>query len=542
MDWDSPTTKKHIAEAKAQGCELLGPGKSVAYRTYRLPCGHESEVQTGHMRAGVVRCPTCSDQRLAHEAEERGCLLLGPGKNCNYRMYQLPCGHEQEIQATQLRNGGFRCQTCFANKLNAEAEARGCELIGDGTNKNSRTYRLPCRHEQVIGVKEMRVGGFRCQTCFDNRLNAEADAQGCVLLGPGKSVAYRTYRLPCGHEHEFQTSLMRKGIFRCPTCLDDKLQAEAKAQRCVLLGPGKSVAYRTYRLPCGHEQLVAIPQMRTGSFRCRACLSSKLESEAKAQGCDLLRTEKKNGYNLYRLKCGHEQVIHSTMMRTGVFHCQTCLTNKLKAEAETLGCELLGAGKDAHYQKYRLPCGHIKELQPSSIRQGFQPHCQICDDAKLSAEADAQGCVLFGPGENYGCRTYRLPCGHEKEIAIVQMRKGTFRCQTCGDYFYTQPSNNYLLHIKVGSDEWLKLGYAKNVDFRITRFGLPTFAEVNLLATKPFNTGKEAREFEAGLHKKYRRKRLRAKDMKEFYAGSGFTECYPVTMIETLLAHFREAE
>jgi len=50
MDWNSEATRKHISEAKAQRCELLGPGKNATYRLYRLPCGHEQELQTGNMR------------------------------------------------------------------------------------------------------------------------------------------------------------------------------------------------------------------------------------------------------------------------------------------------------------------------------------------------------------------------------------------------------------------------------------------------------------------------------------------------------------
>ena len=50
MDWDSPTTKKHIAEAKAQGCELVGAAEKVAERIFRLPCGHQQVIATSHMR------------------------------------------------------------------------------------------------------------------------------------------------------------------------------------------------------------------------------------------------------------------------------------------------------------------------------------------------------------------------------------------------------------------------------------------------------------------------------------------------------------
>jgi hypothetical protein len=119
------------------------------------------------------------------------------------------------------------------------------------------------------------------------------------------------------------------------------------------------------------------------------------------------------------------------------------------------------------------------------------------------------------------------------------MRFGSFLCHTCEDYFYTLPSNAYLLHIKVGPDEWLKLGYARNVDFRISKYGLPSEAEVSALVTKPFDTGKEAQEFERSLHKRYKRKRLKPADMADFHTKSGQTECYPVIMVDRLMAEFR---
>jgi len=87
MDWNSPTTKKHIAEA--QGCELVGSGKSKDYRTYSLQCGHQQEVLNHKMRSGGFRCQTCLHKKKRMEADAQGCELLGPGNNHNYRTYRL---------------------------------------------------------------------------------------------------------------------------------------------------------------------------------------------------------------------------------------------------------------------------------------------------------------------------------------------------------------------------------------------------------------------------------------------------------------------
>jgi hypothetical protein len=208
MDWNSPTTKKHIAEAEAQGCELLGPGSNKDYRTYRLPCGHEQGMGVKEMREGVFRCRTCLNHKLEAEAEAQGCELLGLGKkDVHARIYRLPCGHEREYHISQMRKGELRCQTCFDNKLKEEAAAQSCELIGPGRNAHIRTYRLECGHEREVGTREMRNGGFRCNTCLDNQWKEQAAVRGCELIGLGrKDSRCRTYRLPCGHESEIRPS------------------------------------------------------------------------------------------------------------------------------------------------------------------------------------------------------------------------------------------------------------------------------------------------------------------------------------------------
>lgn len=484
MDWDSPTTKMHIAEAKAQGCVLLGPGQKAGYRTYQLPCGHEQDVAIVNMRNGQMSCRTCTDIRLRSEADSAGCVLLGPGRNARYRLYRLPCGHEHEARPSRIREGIFRCRACIDSALSNEAAGFGCELLGLGERNGTRIYRLPCGHKQEIGTSAMRVGRFRCQACQDSKLVEEAKAQGCEILGPGRSCHYRIYRPPCGHQTEITTSGVRKGSFRCSVCTEEKLIAEAQAQGCVLLGKVKDANYRNYRLPCGHEQAVVTSQMRTGGFRCRTCIEEKFKQDAEAQNCTLNGPGRNNRYRVYTLPCGHDQEVSTHQMRTGGFRCQSCFELKLQAEAKLQNSTLLGPGTTAYY------------------------------------------------------RTYRLGCGHRQEVGTSEMRDGQFRCQTCEEYSYTLPSNAYLLHIQVGADEWLKLGYAKDVEFRSSQYGLPENAVVSILAIREFATGLEAVRFEKSLHKRYRNQRLSSVEVADFHASSGRNECYPVLLAEKLTAAF----
>lgn len=482
MDWNKPTTKKHIREAEAHGCKLIGPGRDFKYRLYELPCGHEQEARTEFMRRGVFECKTCVFEKLKAEAEAQGCKLLGPGTSVLSRLYELPCGHKQEVGLRHMRDGGFRCRICLAKKLEEEATTQGCKLVGPGKDLESKLYVLPCGHEQEIKIANMRNESYRCSVCLTQKLEQEAEARGCKLLGAGKNSQYRLYSLPCGHEQEVQPGMLRKGHFGCKTCLAERLNQEATAQGCKLVGPGKNFYYRLYILPCGHEQELRPDHMREGNIRCAICMAEKLKQEAEAQGCKLLGAGKNFYCRLYLLPCGHEQEVGTGAMRSGGFRCSTCLAEKLEQEATAQGCRLIGKGRNTNYRKYELSCGH------------------------------------------------------EQEVDVGAMRNGSFLCQICEETSRTLPSNLYLLYIQVDSDQWLKLGYAKSVDNRVTRYGLPNAATVTVIDSVPFDTGNEAHAIEADIHKRYRRKRLTQKQMRDFHTRGGFNECYPVTMLETLRA------
>jgi len=71
---------------------------------------------------------------------------------------------------------------------------------------------------------------------------------------------------------------------------------------------------------------------------------------------------------------------------------------------------------------------------------------------------------------------------------------------------------------------------------RISQYGLPQTAEVSTVASLSFDTGNEAHTVEASIHTRYKRKRLPRKELEIFHTKGGADECYPVTMLDALLA------
>jgi predicted nucleic acid-binding Zn ribbon protein len=536
MDWDSPATKKHIKEAEAQGCKLVGDGKNSNYRLYKLECDHEQQLKLSHMRKGTFKCRACIEERFSREAQKHKCELLGPGARAPYRRYRLPCGHEQEMQPANLTGTKFRCRDCMDDELRKDAEKQKCEILGNGKNSNYRLYRLDCGHKREVRVDDMRTGSFHCRDCMDEELRKDAEKHKCELLGAGKNSNYRLYKLECGHKREVKTGHMHDGNFRCEECFEDKLNREATANDCELLRPGRNFNYRWYKLlRCGHEQELTTANVRKGEFACKTCLAERLKQEAETQEIELIGPGKTHHYRLYKLDCGHERELLTQKVRDGSFRCDICLANRLKHEANAQGAELLGPGSTSSHRIYELRCGHQQEVETGNMRRG-NIGCIVCQEEKVRSEARALGCEIIGPGRNANYRLYKLLCGHEREVKVDAMRNNSFVCQTCEDTSRTLPSNLYLLYIKVGYDEWLKLGYAKSVTHRTSQYGLPASAEVTTVKSLPFDTGNEAHAAEADIHKRYRRKRLTKKQMADFHTASGFDECYPVTMLETLLA------
>lgn len=373
------------------------------------------------------------------------------------------------------------------------------------------------------------------------KLEREAEAAGLVLIGAGKNCNYRTYRWQsCGHEAQYEPGKIRKGNVRCQECFNQKLHNEASAAGLLWVGKGKSPNYRLYRwIACGHEDQYYPRKVRDHEVGCKQCLDKKLRDEAEASGLMLIGKAENCHYRTYRwLSCGHEAEYGTGSVRRGNVRCQVCFGQKLHDEAHSAGLNLIGPGRNANFRTYRWQsCGHELEYPTNRVRR-VSIRCQQCIDKKLADEANSAGLLLIAKGRNNRHRKYRWKsCGHEAEYHTFAVRVGSVCCQVCDATAWSKPSIIYLLHFAADDGtNWLKLGVAKNIDTRISNYGL--FDGVRLierLAIIPADTGKEATAVEKALHNKFRKYRIHPGQMKDFMSKSGHTECYPMSMRDKLL-------
>ncbi|WP_081615011.1 hypothetical protein [Paracoccus sp. N5] len=129
------------------------------------------------------------------------------------------------------------------------------------------------RHSVLMSAQPL------CPHCIETRWRTTAIAVGLRWLG--RDTAHRHYGhygLPCGHEVRRQFSFVdrvAKGEVapRCETCLVHREEAEGTRFGWERLGrdPKGNASYRLYRHHCGHEQRIAVANMKWGQCDCAGC-------------------------------------------------------------------------------------------------------------------------------------------------------------------------------------------------------------------------------------------------------------------------------
>lgn len=329
---------------------------------------------------------------------------------------------------------------------------------------------------------------------------------------------------------------------------NEKHDQEAAKANLTLLGAGKNRQYRLYRFnECGHEQEIQVAYVRTKIFECKSCVTEKIKQEASEAGLTIIGKGKNCNYRLYKFnECNHEREIQVGDVRNGNFNCHHCQQDKLNQEAAKANLTLIGAGKNAYYRLYRFnSCNHEREITVGEVRSGVFK-CHHCQQDKINKEASCVGLTIIGKGKNKDYRLYRFDsCGHEQEIQVGDVRINNFNCQTCGDSQWTKESGLYSLLITDGDKKWIKVGVAKDVDARIKLYKLNKTATVDIkyfIKIKDRLTAQKVEKFVQT--KKLTDYKLDSNEMKN-YMKSGFSECFDVgawslveTMFDKIKKHF----
>lgn len=160
-------------------------------------------------------------------ARQKGHRIHARLRDRNHLALQcLKCGALTAHRVFALRTSAVRCEQCASSMRQQQAESVGLTFVRtDPVDRHYAFYRAMCGHElrrQMKLLDRVETGdtGLRCEICLDNREKAEADERGWKRLGrdPNGDLSYRLYRHACGHEQRIAIVNMRHGQCDCANC------------------------------------------------------------------------------------------------------------------------------------------------------------------------------------------------------------------------------------------------------------------------------------------------------------------------------------
>ena len=329
--------------------------------------------------------------------------------------------------------------------------------------------------------------------------SAEAIASGFRLVGASKSgnPNYREYSCYKGHLSEYQVQHMRRGNVTCKECYEEAIKSHAESIGYNVLGSSsKGKAFRRVMKDCGCIDDIRVSSLykivdkrESGACTCKTCYKKKFDQAAKEQGITIL--ENIDTYNV-RIKfnsCGHSRISNKSQVLRKNIVCQDCLEEQ-----------------------------HAKDVAKHSL---------VCVSNK---------------SETRYYRNYLLPCGHYKTLRMDHARAGSYSCDICGGNRLSKESCIYLFKMTSGDFSWLKLGYSSNIEQRLLSYGLVEGCDVSLLRVVDFDTGFLAFKAELEIHNKFKELKLNKDTMKTLLTSSGFSECYPVDLLDDILFELDKVE
>lgn len=236
---------------------------------------------------------------------------------------------------------------------------------------------------------------------------------------------------------------------------------------------------------------------------------------AEAKGFEIIERVDDRYHLLLRCDaCSGMHVCKLYVLMNNQPQCPHCVETRWRDDASAAELTFLRRDpEDRHYGCYKANCGHKLRRQFELIKRiaaGTCAHrCEICQNAKEQAEAEAQGWVLIGaaPTRDLNYRTYRHSCGHEQMIARVNMQSGRFNCEACGKGWASAPSYIYCMRFELpGMPPLIKLGFSRNPESRLN-YQLMCGPEIDgtILRMVGIRTGHQAQCIEKRLHQSLKR-------------------------------------
>ena len=228
---------------------------------------------------------------------------------------------------------------------------------------------------------------------------------------------------------------------------------------------------------------------------------------------------------------------------TDLFVCKGCYEDKINEHLSIKGLEKKNPPRTPKSKAEFLvkSCGHTIQSTYSNLFNNT-PQCSECTTDALKKDVEPYGLKYVGKNKvdtTKGHHIYELPCGHTKSMRLDKARTNVWECRQCEITHLDKPSFLYLLHFYNEDFEWLKLGYARNIENRVAGYGV-NGTPYNVMYLKEFPTGQKVKDFELQLHRSLKHCRISKTTMKNFHKNNGGNECYPVSEIKPIIELIQE--
>lgn len=355
----------------------------------------------------------------------------------------------------------------------------------------------------------------------------------------------------CGLVQRTTFQYAKKKTVVCYGCFVERLYDEARERGLELISSSLDgdKKRKHYKFPCGHSRDIAQGDVRIGAFSCTECRKENLQESLDKHSLELIGRPDKSMcsdptqfYHVRYKSCGHDRIVTQQNLFFGsVGRCETCYEKELQAKyGEKWKVDILSKVEGARREIRFRECGHEKIVSLSNLKYGnFE--CYDCKVERWKQEAEESGLIYIGEDTGTGSgikkkHLYRAPCNHILSLKQSAVRVGHWTCRTCNSGYLDR--FNYLYIFKITATdgfEFLKFGYSMKPEHRKYDYIVDKGTKFDLIRKVLVPTGRKVIELENRIHKKLSEYNLDKVFMKRYLTESGFTECYPIGVLDNLM-------
>lgn len=243
-------------------------------------------------------------------------------------------------------------------------------------------------------------------------------------------------------------------------------------------------------------------------------------------------------------ECGHTKKVGIKSLRRNTPFCEVCYENELALRLHSLGFKLLTklSGGSRYATKTQSSqrlvscnyCGYWKLVVPNNS-QNWKLQCRSCQRTQAESHIPEEFLLINKVDRSY-VKLAHMFCGNSFTYQLSNLKRHSPKCPFCGKNI--KNSFVYLIRLSIPNyPSIVKVGKSNNPYLRILDLTTGK-CEIKFICAIEFESESKAFAFEKSIHNKFNDHNLPPQECKK-YLRNGFTECYPVSLLEEIRKEFK---